>query len=266
MCNTLIIHLSYTYHIVKEMPLYKLSCCLVNPSFSLNYQLTKQQCNLIQICHSDQRIVFSPANRNLNRFAEPTSVRIGIGIISESQNLQIGIGIIFVRWELFAKYSWISEIFFLSYIILIVSFSWLFYIFPLKNLPAKENYTEIYAHSLYIFLIEIRYSWILWKIFVNGNIIRQIKILGNRNNIHGMKLWRIGIRIYSWPQYQGIDLWQIYLRTICELFANRELFAEHWFALVFYIYDLTKIKYKKSKNKKKSKINKEELLNNKMSY
>ena len=47
----------------------------------------------------------------MNRFAEPTSVRIGIGIVCESQNLQIGIGIVFVRWELFAIFSRISEIF-----------------------------------------------------------------------------------------------------------------------------------------------------------
>ena len=50
----------------------------------------------------------------MNRFAEPTSVRIGIGIVREFQNLQIGIGIIFVRWEVFANYSRIPEIFFLS--------------------------------------------------------------------------------------------------------------------------------------------------------
>ena len=34
--------------------------------------------------------------RNRNRFAEPISVRIGIGIVCEFHNLQIGIGIIFV--------------------------------------------------------------------------------------------------------------------------------------------------------------------------
>ena len=36
---------------------------------------------------SDQRIVIFPANRNKNRFAEPTSVQIGIGIVFEFQNL-----------------------------------------------------------------------------------------------------------------------------------------------------------------------------------
>ena len=43
---------------------------------------------------SDQGIVIVPANKNRNRFAEPTSVRIGIGIVCEFQNLQIGIGMI----------------------------------------------------------------------------------------------------------------------------------------------------------------------------
>ena len=42
-----------------------------------------------------------------------------------------------------------------------------------------------------------------------------------------MKLWQIGIGIYSWAKYQQIDSWQMYLRTIRKLFANRELFAEH---------------------------------------
>ena len=45
-----------------------------------------------------QQIVNYPGNKNRNRFAEPTSVKIGIGIVREFQNLQIGIGIIFVRW------------------------------------------------------------------------------------------------------------------------------------------------------------------------
>ena len=178
-----------------------------------------------ELQNSDQQIVIFPGNRN--RFAESTSVQIGIGIVCESQTLQIGIGIISVRWELFANYSQISEIYFLSYIILIISFSWLLYMFPLKNLLGKEYHNEICIHSLYLFLIKIRYSWILWKIFLNRNIICQITILANMNNIHEMKLWGIGIGIYSWPKYQRIDLWRIYSQTIRELFANRELFAEH---------------------------------------
>ena len=81
---------------------------------------------------------------------------------------------------------------------------------------------------LYIFLNKIRYSWILWKIFVNRNIICQITILANRNNVHEMKLWQMGIGIYLWPKYQRRDSWQIYSQTIHKLFANRELFAERW--------------------------------------
>ena len=38
------------------------------------------------VCVSDQRIVNFPANRNRNRFAEPTSIRIAIGIVREFQN------------------------------------------------------------------------------------------------------------------------------------------------------------------------------------
>ena len=54
---------------------------------------------------SDQRIVIFPAKRNRNRFAEPTSVPIGIGIDREFQNMRIGIGIIFVRWEVLENNS-----------------------------------------------------------------------------------------------------------------------------------------------------------------
>ena len=97
-----------------------------------------------------------------------------------------------------------------------------------KNLPAKHSHSEIYSYSLYIFSKRIRYSWILWKIVVNRNNIRQISIFANRNNIQEIKLWRIGIGIYSWPKYQWIDSWRIYPWTTRELFANRELFAEHW--------------------------------------
>ena len=70
---------------------------------------------------SDQRIVIFPANGNSNRFGEQTSVQIGIKIVCESQNLRIGIGTIFVRWEVFANYSQIPEIFF-SHIFLIFFF------------------------------------------------------------------------------------------------------------------------------------------------
>ena len=35
------------------------------------------------------------------------------------------------------------------------------------------------------------------KIFVNRNNISQINKIANSNNIHEMKMWRIGIGIYS---------------------------------------------------------------------
>ena len=57
------------------------------------------------VCISVQRIVIFPANRNRNRFAEPPSVGIKIRIVREFQNLQLGIGIIFVSWEVFANCS-----------------------------------------------------------------------------------------------------------------------------------------------------------------
>ena len=49
--------------------------------------------------NSDQQIVIFPANRSRNRFAEPTSV-------------QVGIGIIFVRGEVFANDSQIPYFYF----------------------------------------------------------------------------------------------------------------------------------------------------------
>ena len=112
--------------------------------------------------HSDQRIVIFPANRNRNRFLEPTFVQIGIGIVSEFQNLRIGKGKIFVRWEVFANNSQIPDIFFsLSKNFFKQKNSWLLYIFHLKNLPGKQSHSEIYSYSLYIFNIRIKYSWIL---------------------------------------------------------------------------------------------------------
>ena len=65
------------------------------------------RCNVI---FSDQQIVIFPANRNRNRFAEPSYVQIGIGIVCEFQNLQIGIGIVFVKWEIFKNYSQMPKI------------------------------------------------------------------------------------------------------------------------------------------------------------
>ena len=97
------------------------------------------------------------------------------------------------------KYSQISHEylkFVSSHIFLIISFSRLIYIFPLKKYPDKENHIEIYFLSLYIYIfwIKIRYSWILSKIFVNRNTICQLTILANRNIIHEIKSWRPGVR------------------------------------------------------------------------
>ena len=63
---------------------------------------------------------------------------------------------------------------------------------------------------------------------MNRNNICLITIFANRINIHERKWLQIGIGIHLWPKYQRIDSWQIYLRTICEIIANRALFAEHW--------------------------------------
>ena len=42
------------------------------------------------------------------------------------------------------------------------------------------------------------------------NNICQIKILANRNNIHEMKLWQIGTKIYLLPKFQRKDSGRIY--------------------------------------------------------
>ena len=63
---------------------------------------------------------------------------------------------------------------------------------------------------------------------MNRNNICQITIFANRNNIYEIKLWRIGIGNYLWPEYQRIDSSRTNLQTIRKLFTNRDLFAEHW--------------------------------------
>ena len=141
--------------------------------------------------------------------------------------MQNGIGIILVGWEVFANCSWIPEMYIFSIFFLIFSFSWLRFIFHLKNLPGKQNQREIYSYFIYTFTFKIRYWPILWNIFVIRNDIHQIMIFANRNNIHEIKLWGIGIGIYLWPKYQRIDSLRIYSQTIHKLFANRELFPEH---------------------------------------
>ena len=108
--------------------------------------------NRQEVFFSDQRIVIFPANRNRNIFAEPTYVRIGIGIVHEFQNLQIGIRILFVRWEVFANNSRIPDIYFFSKEWLKISFSWLLYIFIWKILQANNAIVR-YIHTLYIYSI-----------------------------------------------------------------------------------------------------------------
>ena len=108
---------------------------------------------------SDQWIVISPPNRNRIRFTEPTTVRIGIGIVCESQNLRIDIGIIFIRWELFANYSQISEIFF-SRIYYFNNFFFLTLIyFSFEKLTGQRNPKwNICPLSIYI-LYTIHYAY-----------------------------------------------------------------------------------------------------------
>ena len=48
-------------------------------------------------CLGVERIGMFPANRNRNRFAEPTSLQIGTGIVCKLPNLRTGIGKAFVR-------------------------------------------------------------------------------------------------------------------------------------------------------------------------
>ena len=141
--------------------------------------------------------------------------------------MRIWIGIIFVRF-VFVNYSRIPKIV-LALNFSISNFFFLIFIyFQLKNIPGKQSHSELYAFSLCIFNIKIRYSRILNSMFVNRYYIHQITIFANRNNIHEMKLCQIGLAIYLWPEYQQIDLWQIYSQAIYELFANTELFPEHW--------------------------------------
>ena len=96
----------------------------------------------------DQRIVIFPANRNRKRFAKPTSVQMGIGIICEFQNLQIGIWTIFVRWEVFANSSQIPDIYFFPKKLKKKIFFLTPIFFHLKHLPVKQSDSEIYAFML----------------------------------------------------------------------------------------------------------------------
>ena len=119
-------------------------------------------------------------------------------------------------WSIRKLFTNTWNIFFLNNFFIIFFLSQFLYTFHLKYLPGKQNHSDIYAYSLYIFNEKIKYSWILIKIFINRNNICHITIFANRNNIQELKFWRIGIGIYSWPKYQRIDLWWIYSQSICE--------------------------------------------------
>ena len=86
------------------------------------------------------------ANRIRNRFAEPTSVQIGIGKVCEFHNLQIGIGIIFVRWKVFSNYSRTPRMYFFSKIFLNF-FSFLTHICFLDKFTVTNPFTnrELFA-------------------------------------------------------------------------------------------------------------------------
>ena len=103
------------------------------------------RCGCVQlVVHvSDQRIAIFSANRNRNRFAKPSSVQIGIGIVREVQNLQIGIGIVFVRWEVFTNYSQIPKINLFLYYFLSNIFFLILIHFLLKNLQGKQSQSEL---------------------------------------------------------------------------------------------------------------------------
>ena len=59
---------------------------------------------------------------------------------------------------------------------------------------------------------------------MNRNDIPEIINFANRNNIHKMKMWGMGIGIYCNLNIRN----QICDKNICELFTNEKLFAEHW--------------------------------------
>ena len=92
------------------------------------------------LSNSDQWIGFSPANKNRNRFKEPTFVPIGKRIVCEFQYLKIRKGIIFVWREIITNSSQIPEFFCLQLFILSISSSWLLYISVEENLTGKQNH------------------------------------------------------------------------------------------------------------------------------
>ena len=88
----------------------------------------------------------------MNIFAEPNSVQIGIGIVCEFQNVRIGIGIIFVRWEVFANNSRIPDFYFFSknvyeFFVLTLIFSFI------SKLYLSNKAIVRYMHTLYTYSI-----------------------------------------------------------------------------------------------------------------
>ena len=123
-----------------------------------NNFLYSNSCILILFCFCKWSAnIYFPPNRN--RFAEPTSVRIGIRVVRELQNLRIGIGIILVICicKLFMNYINI----FLFYLIKkkVVLLTLTFFVIW-KTYWANKAIVK-YMHILYIFNIRFRYSWIL---------------------------------------------------------------------------------------------------------
>ena len=98
---------------------------------------------------SVQWIVIFPTYRNRNRFAEQTSVNIGIEIVCDFQNLRIWIGIVLIWREIFKNYLQIQKYFVLYIFFLIISCSWLMYIFHLKKITLQ---TKPCCNTIFFFL------------------------------------------------------------------------------------------------------------------
>ena len=176
---------------------------------------------------SDQRVIIFPVNRNRNRFAEPTSVGIEIGIVCEFQNLRIGIGIIFVRWEVFAKYSQIPKMYIFSKKLFKSSFSWLLYIFIWKTYQANKDiigYTRRYgplhgptssscgglhpsAEAFFALRATKELFMLFWPIFGNFwcSVVTMVTFssnISNNNKKNIQKISKIFLKISKNPKIQ----------------------------------------------------------------
>ena len=129
------------------------------------YLNTESTQHLVSQFYSVYRIVTFPANKNRKILAELTSVHIGIGIVCEFQNLRIWI--VFIRQEVFGNNSWNPEIIFLSLIYSLFLVLDLYIFFSWKNLTGKQNHSKIISYFTCILNPKIKYSWIIWKIFMN---------------------------------------------------------------------------------------------------